>query len=155
MKILIHPSNPFYKTHTHEQHTPLNISLGGIQHHDDDVCCPGNSNDLPTSTLTFKGSKSLCITITMKTISFSSLLGSTLKTERILHHLPHPHIYSAVSHHILKCFRYKTIIIKQRYYRQISRPAHFTYLGQHPQWFLEDLATGCWPLCTEEQQITV
>lgn len=43
--------------HTHMQtvgggHTPLNISFGGIQHHDDDVCCPGNSDDLPTSTLT-------------------------------------------------------------------------------------------------------
>lgn len=33
-------------------HTPLNISFSGIQHHDDNVCCPGNSDDLPTSSLT-------------------------------------------------------------------------------------------------------
>lgn len=37
-----------------EPHTPLDISFGSIQHHDDDICCPGNSNDLPTSTLTYK-----------------------------------------------------------------------------------------------------
>lgn len=34
-----------------ESRKPLNVPFRGVQHHDDDVRCPGNGDDLPTSAL--------------------------------------------------------------------------------------------------------